>query len=85
MIGYYFFTLFLAETAATTSTPSNPNASYKVTATENIIPYEYSGTEVRVQAPGTERICDLTLCTGVDFSGHYYQWRYYKDLCPTAP
>ncbi|GKT56034.1 hypothetical protein ColTof4_11557 [Colletotrichum tofieldiae] len=58
------------------STQSKPNASYEATAMEDIIPYEYYGTKVRVQAPGRERIFDLTLCTGVEIPGHYSLWRY---------
>ncbi|KAK1977717.1 hypothetical protein LZ30DRAFT_557492, partial [Colletotrichum cereale] len=93
MLSFQFLTLVLAAATAATPAPSDPSASLGDTEMESIIPYQDYEAQMAsaeadgMRARGEERICDLTLCTGVNLSGDCSRWCYYRSrpqLVPTS-
>ncbi|KAK1593428.1 uncharacterized protein LY79DRAFT_514163 [Colletotrichum navitas] len=91
MLGYQLLTLALTAAAAATPGPSNPSASLGGAGMEGIIPHEdheaaiaSAGTD-RMRALAEERICDLTLCSGVNLSGECSRWCYYRNRPQIVP
>ncbi|KAK1993155.1 hypothetical protein LX36DRAFT_586966 [Colletotrichum falcatum] len=89
MLSYQFLTLALAAATAATS-PSKP-ASLGGANTEGIIPYEdYEAAIASAGADGVrtlteERLCDLTLCLGIDLTGECTRWCYYRNRPQRVP
>lgn len=88
---YHFLTLVLAAAAAATPTSSSPIASPEVADWQDIVSVEAYGAqmasigEAGLQALAAERICDLTLCSGVDFTGECSLWCYYENMHQKIP
>ncbi|TQN69082.1 hypothetical protein CSHISOI_06407, partial [Colletotrichum shisoi] len=92
---YHFLTLALAlaAAAAAAATPalSSLIASPEGAGWEDIVSVEAYGAqmasigEAGLQALATERICDLTLCSGVDFTGECSLWCYYENMHQKIP
>ncbi|KAJ0163894.1 hypothetical protein CTA2_2174 [Colletotrichum tanaceti] len=93
---HHLLTLALAAAAAAaaaTPTPSSPIASPEVQVAEweDIVSFEAYGAqmasigEAGLQALAAERVCDLTLCTGVDFTGECSLWCYYENMHQKIP
>ncbi|KAK1970200.1 hypothetical protein LY78DRAFT_677871 [Colletotrichum sublineola] len=91
MLSYRLLTLVLAAATRATPTPSNTTESLRAMHNEAIIPYEDYEAEIAsagangLRAHAEERICDLTLCSGVNLSGDCSRWCFYRNEAQRVP
>ncbi|KAK2035578.1 hypothetical protein LX32DRAFT_688484 [Colletotrichum zoysiae] len=91
MLSYQLLTLAMAAATAATPALSSSSASLGGTNMEDIIPFK--DHEAAVASAGTDgmgglaedRLCDLTLCLGVNLSGECSQWCYYRNRPQIVP
>ncbi|KAK2061749.1 hypothetical protein LY76DRAFT_643760 [Colletotrichum caudatum] len=91
MISYQLLTLALAAATAAKPAPSNSSANLRGTNMEDIVPY--ADHDAAVASAGIDgmggvaedRLCDLTLCLGVNLSGECSKWCYYRNRPQIVP
>ncbi|OHF04241.1 hypothetical protein CORC01_00580 [Colletotrichum orchidophilum] len=79
----HFLTLFLATSAAASTTQTDDKASTELDSElvrfEDYLDHKASLGTDGAQALEVSRLCDLWLCLGPDFTGECSQWCYYKN------